>query len=142
MTCTFFGHKDTPDAIEPILKDTLIKLIEENSVSTFYVGNHGNFDSMVARILKELKTTYDIDYSIVLAYLPSNSDNNDYGNTLYPEGLENIPLRFSINYRNTWMVDSADYVVCYVTTSFGGAYKYKTLAINRGKVVINLSEIL
>lgn len=142
MTCTFFGHKDTPDAIEPILKDTLIKLIEENSVNTFYVGNHGNFDSMVARILKELKTTYDIDYSIVLAYLPSNSDNNDYGNTLYPEGLENIPLRFSINYRNTWMVDSADYVICYVTTSFGGAYKYKTLAINRGKVVINLSEIL
>ncbi len=140
MTCAFFGHKDSPVDIEPILKDLLVKLITENHVNTFYVGNHGNFDHMVTRVLKELKDTYDIDYSIVLAYLPSNSDNNDYSNTIYPEGLESVPKKFSISHRNTWIVNSSDYVVCYVTTSFGGAYKYKTLAEKKGKVVINLAK--
>ena len=47
--CTFFGHRDTPKKIEPILKSTLIDLIENKKVDLFYIGNQGNFDYMVRR---------------------------------------------------------------------------------------------
>ena len=50
--CTFFGHKDTPQEIEPILKKFLLELIENKGADIFYVGNQGNFDTMVRKNLK------------------------------------------------------------------------------------------
>ncbi len=55
LTCTFFGHKDTPKEIEPTLRSTLMDLIKNKKVFHFYVGNHGNFDHMAKRVLIELK---------------------------------------------------------------------------------------
>lgn len=49
LTCTFFGHKDTPKEIEPILRSALVDLIENKNVLKFYVGNNGSFDHMVKR---------------------------------------------------------------------------------------------
>ena len=70
MICTFFGHKDTPDAIEPILQKVLIDLIERKNVNLFYVGNNGNFDSIVKKNLQILQKKYTgIRYYVVLAYL-------------------------------------------------------------------------
>lgn len=71
LTCTFFGHRDTPREIRPILRSTLIDLIENKNVLNFYVGNHGNFDAMVSGTLRELKEIYPIRYAVVFAYLPN-----------------------------------------------------------------------
>lgn len=57
MVCTFFGHKDTPKETEPTLRSTLIDLIENKNVNVFYVGNNGNFDTMVRRQLEYLSQT-------------------------------------------------------------------------------------
>lgn len=103
MTCTFFGHRDAPQKIEPILKSTIIDLIEKNNVDLFYVGNQGQFDSMVFRILKELSRQYKIDYYVSLAYIPCTKDsfsNADFEHTVIPNGIETVPKRFAINYRN------------------------------------------
>ena len=54
MTCTFFGHRMAPHSIEAKLKATLIDLIENYDVNLFYVGNHGDFDEMVHKTLREL----------------------------------------------------------------------------------------
>ena len=54
MTCTFFGHRCVPQKIEPTLRSTLIDLIENHGADLFYVGNHGEFDAMVRRTLREL----------------------------------------------------------------------------------------
>ena len=54
MTVTFFGHKDTPKEIEPTLRTTLVDLIENHGATEFYVGNNGNFDTMVRRQLEDL----------------------------------------------------------------------------------------
>ena len=135
MNCTFFGHRDVPREKEPILKSTLIDLIENKNVDTFYVGNNGNFDNMVSAILSELSLTYPIKYYIVLAYLPKmETDNIEH--TILPEGIENVPLRFAISYRNKWMIEKADYVVTYVNHSWGGAAQFKELAEKKGKTVI------
>ena len=140
MTVTFFGHKDTPKEIEPTLRTTLVDLIENHGATEFYVGNNGNFDTMVRRQLEELSRTYPINYSVVLAYLPTkNSEYDDYTNSIFPEGIESVPKRFAISYRNKWMVDQADIVVTYVTHSFGGATQFKDMAERHGKTVIELS---
>ena len=141
MTVIFFGHKDTPKEIEPTLRTTLIDLIENHNAAVFYVGNNGNFDTMVRRQLENLSQTYPITYNVVLAYLPvKKSEYDDFTNTLLPEGIEAIPTRFAISYRNKWMIQQSDVVVTYVTHSFGGAAQFKEMAERQGKMVIELSE--
>ena len=141
MTATFFGHKDTPKEIEPTLRSTLIDLIENKNATVFYVGNNGNFDTMVRHQLEDLSQTYPITYSIVLAYLPvKKSEYDGFTNTLLPEGIETVPKRFAISYRNKWMTRQADTVVTYVTHTHGGAWQFKAMAERQGKMVIELSE--
>ena len=141
MTVTFFGHKDTPKNIEPTLRTTLVDLIENHDATEFYVGNNGNFDTMVRRQLENLSQTYPITYNIVLAYIPTKkSEYDSFTNTLLPEGIETVPKRFAISYRNKWMLEQSDVVVTYVTHSFGGAWQFKTMAQKQGKTVIELSK--
>ena len=137
MTCTFFGHRDTPKETEPALRLTLIDLIENKNATVFYVGNHGNFDAMVRRQLEDLSKTYPIKYYVVLAYMPSkNAEPNDH--SILPEGIETVPRRFAINYRNKWMLTKSDIVVTYVSHNFGGAVQLKELAEKLNKRVITL----
>ena len=138
MTCTFFGHKDTPSDVKGKLRETIVQLIEEKGVTNFYVGNHGNFDRIVLSVLKELIKLYpQIRYSVVLAYLTQHSD-EDYSNTVYPEGIESVPKRFAIDFRNKWMLQQSDFVVAYIRRSIGGAAKFTDMAKKRGKEVINI----
>ena len=70
MTCTFFGHKDTPGCVRECLMPVLRKLITEQGVNAFLVGNQGVFDHMVVSALQELENEFqDIRYQIVLAYM-------------------------------------------------------------------------
>ncbi len=141
MTVTFFGHKDTPKEIEPTLRTTLVDLIENHGAIKFYVGNNGNFNTMVRRQLENLSQAYPITYNVVLAYLPTKkSEYDDYTNTILPEGIETVHKRFAISYRNKWMIGQSDIVVTYVTHSFGGAAQFKASAQRQGKTVIELSE--
>ena len=135
MVCTFFGHRDAPKEIEPSLRLALIDLIENKNADVFYVGNHGNFDVMVRRQLEDLSKTYPIKYYVVLAYMPSKNDAPDE-HSILPEGIETVPRRFAINYRNKWMLTKSDIVITYVTRPVGGAWEFKQLAEKANKIVI------
>ncbi|MBQ9849797.1 MAG: hypothetical protein IJO36_03770 [Clostridia bacterium] len=137
MVCTFFGHRDTPKEIEPTLRSALIDLIENKNATVFYVGNHGNFDAMVRRQLEDLSKTYPIKYYVVLAYMPSKNVEPDE-HSILPEGIETVPRRFAINYRNKWMLNKSDIIVTYVTRNFGGAAQFMNMATISTKVVINI----
>ena len=137
QTVTFFGHRDTPKEIEPALRLTLIDLIENKNATVFYVGNHGNFDAMVRRQLEDLSKTYPIKYYVVLAYMPGKNAEPDE-HSILPEGIETVPRRFAINYRNKWMLNKSDIVVTYVTRNFGGAAQFMNMATISTKVVINI----
>ncbi|MBR5479737.1 MAG: hypothetical protein IKU84_06125 [Clostridia bacterium] len=142
--CTFFGHSDTPNEIFKSLKAQIISLITDKGVNKFYIGNHGHFDCLARKVLNELKQEYThINYLVVLAYMPtktSDSDLFDYSTAIYPEGLETVPPKFAIDYRNKWMIRNSDYVITYVTKIVGGAYKYKEIAKRKNKIIIELSE--
>ena len=110
MVCTFLGHRNTKEETREILNSTLVYLIENKGVDTFYVGNQGGFDSMVRANLKQLKTEYPhIKYSVVLAYMPNKKNcYEDFTDTIYPFENEKIIPKFAISKRNIWMIDKSD----------------------------------
>jgi hypothetical protein len=141
MTCTFFGHRDTPPTVKPLLRQVIINLIEQRGVTRFYVGNQGNFDTMARTLLVELAQTYPIRYDVVLAYLPKENDPSlDGSHAILPDGFEAVPPRFAIDHRNRWMIDQSDFVVTYVRSPIGGAAKFKALAERKGKTVVEIAD--
>lgn len=142
--CTFFGHRNCPSSIRLRLRKTLVDLIENHTVDMFYVGRQGAFDAIVRSVLKELILEYPhIRYAVVLERIPgkrNESDPRDYSNTILPEDIENVHPRFAISWRNKWMLDRSDYVVTYITHSWGGAAQFAQISATQNKNVINLAE--
>lgn len=137
MTCTFFGHRDCSDDVYDELKAVIIDLVIHKGVKKFIVGNNGNFDRLVIRVLRECKAELScIDYCVALAYLQKNPDFN-YP-TVYFEGLESVPKRFAVYYRNKIMINKCDWVIGYINHNCGGAYSFFELARKQGKNCINL----
>lgn len=140
LSCTFFGHSDCPETIKPNLREALTDLITNQNVEMFYVGNQGQFDAIVRCTLRDLKTEYpSINYAVVLAYMPGKkSEYDNHSDTMLPEGIETVHPRYAISWRNNWMLKQSDYVVIYITHTWGGAAQYATKAKKLGKVVVNL----
>ena len=141
MICTFFGHRNTPKEASVELRRILVDLIESKGVTEFLVGNQGAFDRMVRHELRRLKGIYPIKYTIVLAYLQKENalTEEEIEDTVFPEGIECVPKRFTIDFRNKWMVKKSEYVVTFVKNSFGGAAKFKEYAERKNKTVINIT---
>jgi uncharacterized phage-like protein YoqJ len=143
MTCCFFGHKDARADIYPKLTNTIKYLITELNVSSFLVGNQGGFDAMVLKALRCLKTDYpEISYNVVLAYMPTEKQEYDpykFGETILPEGIEEIHPKFAISWRNKWMVDESEYVIAFVSHSWGGAAKFIEYAAKKKKKIYNIA---
>lgn len=142
MTVAFFGHGNAPRDIEPSLEQAIIQLIEENENITFLVGTHGHFDGMARTVLVRLAPRNPImNYRIVLAYLPVKREENRFEGlpTMLPEGIENVPKKFAISYRNNYMVKECDTVICYITHDWGGAAQFVDNARRKGKNIINLA---
>ncbi len=141
-SCTFFGHRHVFGDIEPVLREAVTALIENEHVGLFYVGSNGMFDSMVLGVLKELSGKYSFGYYMVLSYVPERSQNVSelYGeNTLVPDGIETVPKRFAIIARNKWMINNSDIVITYVRHDQGsGAARFRDLAKKEGKTVIEI----
>lgn len=140
LSCTFFGHRDCPASIRSSLRAVLINLIETEGVTSFFVGNQGAFDAAAQSVLRDLQSQYpDITCTVVFAYMPRKPE--PYGlATMLPEGIEKVPKRFAISWRNRWMLDHADCVVTYVTHAWGGAAQFATRARKQGKRVYPLGE--
>ncbi len=138
--CTFFGHRDCPDTVKPKLLKILVDLITKENVDVFYVGHQGRFDALVRSTLRELKQEYpQMNYAVVLAYMPSKqTEYEDHSDTMLPEGIEAVHPRYAISWRNNWMLSQSDYVVTYITHTWGGAAQYAKKAKSQGKTRIEL----
>lgn len=143
MICCFFGHKDTPSSIYEKLEEAVERTIMENGATSFLVGNQGQFDGMALKALRHLKKKYPhISYNVVLAYMPPEKEewnHYEFGETMLPEGIENIHPRYAISWRNKWMVNEADIIIAYITHSWGGAAQYVEKARKKGKEIVNLA---
>ena len=145
MACCFFGHHDAPENIKEKIADQVEEEIK-NGETEFFVGTHGHFDFMVIDVLRDKQKQHPhIFYSVVLAYMPDGSP-DEYSfikpeETMYPEGLESVPRKFAIVWRNDWMLKQSNTVICYAKHHFGGAGKFTEKAIKQKKRVINLAEV-
>lgn len=140
-SCTFFGHRDCPETIKPKLRAVLVDLITNYGVDMFYVGHQGQFDAMVRGVLRELKEEYlQTRYAVVLAYMPGKrNEYDDYSDTMLPEGIEAVHPHYAISWRNNWMLQQADYVVTYITHTWGCAAQYANKAERKNKTIVNIA---
>ena len=117
-SCFFIGHRDAPDTVLAHLTVTLERLIVEESVGYFYVGQYGSFDRLATVAIKQLKQRYPfITLMLVLPYHPANRPiptPPGFDGTYYPEGMENIPKRYAIVKANKQMVNNSDWLIAYV----------------------------
>lgn len=140
--CCFFGHHDCLDAVKPLIRQKIVEIYEKNPDTVFYVGNQGRFDALVLSVFKDmLRERMKPDFCVVLAYHPDKSNVPDVAPeyTLYPKGIEHAPRRFAISWRNKWMVERADVVICYIRHRHGGAAKFVEMAAKKRTDIINLS---
>ncbi len=102
----------------PRLELEIEQLITKENVRYFYVGRYGGFDGVAASAVKKAKRRYpNITLMLVLPYHPAERPIKKppyYDGTYYPEGLEKTPRPFAIVKANQLMVDSCDWLVCYV----------------------------
>ena len=81
-------------------------------------------------------------FFVVLAYLPKVKEDIKLYETIYPLGIEVVPPRFAISFRNKWMLQKSDYVVTYIKRPQGGAAQFHELALKKNKKVIYLPDIM
>ena len=116
--CFFIGHREADERLLPRLGLEIDRLIQEENVRWFYVGGYGGFDRIAATALKRAKQKYpDITLMLVLPYHPGErpiDTPNGFDGTYYPDGLENTPRRYAIVRTNKIMVNTCDWLVCYV----------------------------
>lgn len=143
MVCTFFGHSECYGLDAAVLRSAIEDLVK-HGVTEFLVGNQGQFDAMVRNCLKSLQQQYpDIRYTVVLAYLPKEKGEFEaFSDTMYPEGIECVHPKFAIDWRNRFLISSADVCLCFINRTFGGAYKFAHMAKTRGLTVINLGNAI
>ena len=117
-SCFFIGHRETDERLLPRLELTIERLIVEENVRCFYVGRYGGFDRIAAAAVKHAKQKYpDITLMLILPYHPAECPTptpNGFDGTYYPGGLENTPRQYAIVRANKIMVNTSDWLVCYV----------------------------
>ena len=142
-SCTFIGHRDCSKGIKEKLIFEIENLILYQNANTFYVGTRGGFDRLVYECLCELEEKYIIKVVVVLAYLNREDELTYYDTkkTVFPDCLTKTPPRFAISKRNDYMLQNAEYLICYLDNQFSNTYELVLKAIKRNKKIINLGRL-
>ena len=142
MIITFAGHrsfiksKAHEDKILALLEDIL-----KSNTATFYLGGYGSFDDFARRCCQKYKESHpDASLIFITPYISPKCNLELYDDTIYPQ-LEEKPIKFAITYRNRWMVERADVLICAVSHAFGGAYATYKHAKRRGKRIFNIFDV-
>ena len=147
MIITFCGHSQfqCSKELEQKILDILEKEVGDISAE-MYLGGYGDFDEFAYRCCKKYKETHpNIKLIFVTPYLFPEYQKNQlselssrYDFILYPPLEDTLP-RFAIIYRNRYMVDAADFVIAFVSHSFGGAHTTLKYAQKKRKKIFNLA---
>lgn len=102
----------------------------------------GRFDALVRNVLQDLSFVYpEIHYGVLIPFQTFLNSEEPEPHGMLPEGIEEVPPRYAIEWINRWMLRRSDFVVAYITHSWGGAAKFVAQAKRQGKTVINLAQL-
>ena len=147
-SCFFIGHREADERLLPRLELAVDRLIQEEGVRYFYVGGYGGFDRLAAAAVRRMKQKHpDITLMLVLPYHPAERPieaPDGFDGTYHPDGLESTPKRYAIVRTNQIMVDTCDWLVCYVRHGASNSRKlleYAGRRVKKGLLqIINISE--
>ena len=150
ITVSLFGHRIIEDyqAVGAKLYE-LVRIVMQNGSREieFLVGRNGDFDLMVASVIRKLKKETGNDnvfLTLVLPYETAELRNNTESFESYYDSIEiceasaNQNFKYAIVARNRDMIDRSDMVVVYVKNESGGAYQSLKYAEKNQKRIINL----
>lgn len=116
--CFLFGHRDTPDSIQPAIEAAVESLFTVHNVRHYIVGSYGNFDRMAAIALGKIKAKHpELYLELLTPYHPSERPVTlppGFDAALYPAGLESAPRRLAIVRANGAALRMACAAICYV----------------------------
>ena len=149
--CCFAGHSkiyNSDEIVDKLLKH-IERLIVEENVSEFWVGNYGNFDKLSAKAVRSLKAQYPkISLILVIPYLTKEINDykdmyyKNYDSILMADMPERTLQKFRILKCNEYMVNNSDFIICYVERRSGGAAKTLEYAEKKMNIKIyNLGEV-
>lgn len=137
--CAFFGHREIPEDLEPMLREQVIHAITQLGVTRFINGGYGEFDHLAACVVHSLKPQYpQIKSTLIYAYKPSNTyPPHIFDGTYYPQELDLLPDSWHIPRRNIWMADQCDLAITFVNHTESRIYEPLDHLYNQ-KPIINL----
>ena len=139
---TFCGHREVlnPKRVYKQLLEILEDFYDPDGLEiadpdileiVYYCGGYGEFDGLASRAIDEMRRRYPdvtIKKIFVTPYITESAQEkikyikDYYDEILYPP-LENVPPKYAIAKRNEWMIKHSEYLIAYVTHSWGGAAK-------------------
>ena len=142
----FLGHKEVEHfrQVEEQLRTVIRKLLDEEEFVEFYVGRNGEFDIMVASVIKSVQRdvgTHNSCHILVLPYPVADYDSYEeyYNEVIIPHELGNVHFKAAIERRNEWIIDNSDLLVMHVVREESNSAKYKRKAEKMGRKIINLT---
>ena len=142
----FIGHKEVENFFnveQQQIHDNVIKLLDEKEFVEFYIGRNGEFDIMVASVIKGIQRdrgTYNNCLILVLPYDVADMDSYEeyYNEVMIPRELYKVHYKAAIEKRNEWIIDNTDLMIMHVTMEEGNSAKCLKKAQGIGRKIINI----
>ena len=136
---SFIGHREVENFyfVEEQVENIVKELIDKKEYVEFYVGRNGEFDIMVASVIKRAQRDYGkANNSLILVIPYPIADMEDmekyYDEVWYPQELYHAHYKAAITKRNEWFVNNSEMLVAYVERDYGGAYECLKKAQQKG----------
>ena len=136
---TFTGHREVDDFffVEEQVDSVVRELIRTKEYVEFYVGRNGEFDILVASVIKRVQREERGRNSSLILVIPypvaeMEAYENFYDEVVCPLELHNVHYKSAITKRNEWLVKNSDMLVVYVTRDYGGAAHCLKKAMDSG----------
>jgi len=146
VICCFAGHREINSMLlKDKIREKVLELIQKNHVTEFWVGNYGAFDWCAASVIYSLKKDYpEIELHLVIPYLTKEIETQKeffrkYDSIILADIPSNTPRRYGIIKANQFMVNHAQYLICYVQYAWGGAAKTLEYAEKKSLKIFNLA---
>lgn len=114
--CFCFGHRHMPAELSAALADAICT-VHKAGARTFIVGNYGDFDRACTAALRAFAAGHpDVTLLRLTPWHPSIRPcevPKGFNGTFYPP-IESVPKRYCIVRANEYMIQTCDYILCYV----------------------------
>lgn len=149
-TVSFFGHRRIcdPIRIERRLEELIKELLVTKQYVEFLVGQDGDFDLLVASMVRRCKRECRSDNSSLVWVLPYMTADFRDNEESYREYFDEVEVFSGAHYksafqqRNRDMVNRSRLAIFAVNKTEGGAYSTMKYAVTQGIETINLYDDL